>query len=75
MLLSYRYGGKQGKAYKLRTSKHMLVLRSHDFHLPSETNLSAKAQRALHRLDVVMEVPHAGVQVFGARRGNAALVN
>src|SRR5580700_6369549 len=75
MLLSYRYGGKQGKAYRLQTSKRMLVLRSHDYHLPLQTKLSGKARRALDRLEPVMDVPHAGVQVFAATRGNAAFVN
>jgi subtilisin family serine protease len=75
MLLNYRYGGKRGRTYKLQASKRTLVLRSRNYHLPLRDKLSAQARRALDRFTPVLDVPHAGVQVFEATNVNAAFVN
>ena len=75
MKLNFRYGGKRGRSYGLQTSKRMLVLRSRNYHLPLNEKLSANARRTLDRFNAVLDIPHAGTQLFSASNVNDAFVN
>ncbi len=72
MRLTVKYGGKQGREYSLEPSTDMIVVRSENYHLPEDINLTARARRALDQLSPVVDMPDAGVQVFAASRGQPA---
>jgi len=73
MMLTFRYGGKKGRQFALQPSTDMIVVRSENYHLPVETALSTRARRALDNLAPIVDVPTAGVQVFAAEKGGAAV--
>src|SRR5262245_16314664 len=72
MMLAFRYGGKNGPQFALQPSSDMIVVRTESDQLPVETALTTRARRALDNMEPIVDVPHAGVQVFAATKGGSA---
>lgn len=63
-MVTYQYGGKQGKSYQLNDSDEMVVLRT-TRRLPlNMLKLSPKGRSVLDKLDPEFSIPVAGVRVM-----------
>ena len=66
-MLSFRYGGRKGKSFSLKTGEDLVVVRTQSRRPLDAATQSPKARQALSNLEPVQRFQHAGVEVFRYR--------
>jgi subtilisin family serine protease len=66
-MLSFRYGGRKGKPFSLKTGEDLVVVRTQSRRPLDAAAQSLKAKQALGELEPVHRFHHAGVEVFRYR--------
>jgi subtilisin family serine protease len=73
-MYSYKYGGKEGTAFKLDIADDLLVVRTKKNKSLSDAISSKSAKKVLGQLSPVVEFPEAGVSVLQCRQTKDRLV-
>ena len=63
-MLSFRYGGQNGKAFKLKPDEELVVVRTQSRRPLEAAAQSTRARQALDNLEPVHRFHHAGVEIF-----------
>ncbi|MCA9473488.1 MAG: S8 family serine peptidase, partial [Nitrospira sp.] len=63
-MLSFRYGGRRGKSFKLKTDEDLVVVRTQSRRPLEAAAQSPRARQALDDLKPVHRFRHAGVEIF-----------
>jgi hypothetical protein len=66
-MVTYRYGGAQGRRHTLTLNEELLVVRTHSRRPVHAVMQSQSAHQALHDLEPVLRFHYAGVDVFRYR--------
>ncbi|MDH5701046.1 MAG: S8 family serine peptidase, partial [Nitrospirota bacterium] len=66
-MLSFRYGGRKGKSFSLKTGEDLVVVRTQSRRPLDAAAQSPKARQALSDLEPVHRFQHAGVEIFRYR--------
>ncbi|WP_447965024.1 S8 family serine peptidase [Nitrospira sp. Ecomares 2.1] len=63
-MLSFRYGGQNGKSFRLKTDEELVVVRTQSRRPLEAAAQSLRARQALDDLEPVHRFQHAGVEIF-----------
>ncbi|PJB69499.1 MAG: peptidase S8, partial [Armatimonadetes bacterium CG_4_9_14_3_um_filter_58_7] len=66
-MLSFRYGGRTGKPFSLKTDEDLVVVRTQSRRPLNAVAQSPQAREAVNDLKPVHRFQHAGVEVFRYR--------
>lgn len=70
-LSSIRYGGRKGKAYRLRMSDDIMVVRTRGQRGIRDTQISTRARDLLSHFDRLFAIPEVGVEVMRCTAGRS----